>query len=193
MPWFLPYLLNWRCLIRLEGFNNKISPSLSVCFKFLRKSSLWRLGLRGFSNNGLNFSFNCLFTSNILWFELDTWQKIITVGFMLRACRLLLAKGAFHSIRESQICFVLRIIKRNYKLKFSGLTVEKVSLPIIEYTSCICGDEVLPWEDAEGFYWKYSTIQSYKLCGHLIPFNISHSSKVLTFLCHGETFQCIKC
>ena len=31
-------------------------------------------------------------------------------------------------------------------------------------------------------------MQSYKLCGHLIPFNIS---KVLTFLCHGETFQCI--
>ena len=39
----------------------------------------------------------------------------------------------------------------------------------------------------------YSTIQSYKLCGHLIPFNISHSSKVLKFQCHGETFQCIKC
>ena len=52
---------------------------------------------------------------------------------------------------------------------------------------------VYPWEDSEGFYWKYSTMQSYKLCGHLIPFNISHSSKVLTFLCHGETFQCIKC
>ena len=40
-----------------------------------------------------------------------------------------------------------------------------------------------------GFYWKYSTMQSYKLCGHLIPFNISRSSKVLTFLCHGETFN----
>ena len=49
------------------------------------------------------------------------------------------------------------------------------------------------WEDAKGFYWKYSTMHSYKLCGHLIPFNTSHSSKVLTFLCHGETFQCIKC
>ena len=109
----------------------------------LLKSNLWRLGLRGFSNNWLNFSFNCLFTSNILWVENDTWQKIIKVGFMLRRCRLLLAKGAFHSIWESEICFVLRIIKRNYKLKFSGLTVEKVSIPIIEYTSCICGDEVL--------------------------------------------------
>ena len=62
---------------------------------------------------------------------------------MLRACRLLLAKGAFHSFRESEICFVLRIIKRNYNLKFSGLTVEKVSIPIIEYTSCIGGYEVL--------------------------------------------------
>ena len=36
-------------------------------------------------------------------------------------------------------------------------------------------------------------MQSYKLCGHLIAFNISHSSKVLTFLCHGETFQYVKC
>ena len=62
---------------------------------------------------------------------------------MLRTCRLLLAKGAFHSIRESEIFFVLRIIKRNYKLQFSGLTVKKVIIPIIEYTSCICGDEVL--------------------------------------------------
>ena len=42
-----------------------------------------------------------------------------------------------------------------------------------------------------GFYSKYSTMQSYMLCGNLIPF--SHSSKVLTFLCHSETFQCIKC
>ena len=32
-------------------------------------------------------------------------------------------------------------------------------------------------------------MRSYKLCGHLIPFNISRSSKVLTFLCHGETFN----
>ena len=62
---------------------------------------------------------------------------------MLRTCRLLLAKGAFYSIRKSEISFVLRIIKRNYKLKFSGLTVEKVSIPIIEYTSCIGGYEVL--------------------------------------------------
>ena len=46
-----------------------------------------------------------------------------------------LRKGAFHSIRESEICFVLRIIKRNYKLKFSGLTVEKVSIPLIEPVS----------------------------------------------------------
>ena len=43
-----------------------------------------------------------------------------------------------------------------------------------------------PWEDAEGFYWKYSTMQSYKLCAHLIPFNISRSSKLLTFLCNGR-------
>ena len=48
-----------------------------------------------------------------------------------------LRKGAFHSIRESEIGFVLRIIKRNYKLNFSGLTVEKVSLPIIEPVSCL--------------------------------------------------------
>ena len=34
-------------------------------------------------------------------------------------------------------------------------------------------------------------MQSYKLCVHLISSNFSHSSKVLTFLCHGETFQCI--
>ena len=33
----------------------------------LLKSNLWRLGLRGFSNNGLDFSFNCLFTSNIIF------------------------------------------------------------------------------------------------------------------------------
>ena len=38
---------------------------------------------------------------------------------MLRTCRLLLAKGAFYSIRKSEISFVLLIIKRNYKLKFS--------------------------------------------------------------------------
>ena len=66
---------------------------------------------------------------------------------MLRTCRLLLAKGAFYIIRKSEISFVLRIITRNYKLKFSGLTVrakkKKVSIPIIEYTSCICGDEML--------------------------------------------------
>ena len=48
-----------------------------------------------------------------------------------------LRKGAFHSIRESEICFVLRIKKRNYKLKFSGLTVKKVSFPIIEPVSCL--------------------------------------------------------
>ena len=48
-----------------------------------------------------------------------------------------LRKGTFHSIRESEIFFVLRIIKRNYKLKFSGLTVEKVSFPIIEPVSCL--------------------------------------------------------
>ena len=67
---------------------------------------------------------------------------------MLRTCRLLLAKGAFYSIRKSEISFVLRIINSNYKLKFSGLSVrtkkkKKVSIPMIEYTSCICGDEVL--------------------------------------------------
>ena len=54
----------------------------------------------------------------------------------------------------------------------------------------------LSWEDAEGFYWKYSTMQSYKLCGHstgtLSHFYVSRSLKELTFLCHGETFQCIK-
>ena len=38
---------------------------------------------------------------------------------MLRTYRLLLAKGAFYSIRKSEISFVLRIIKRNFKLKFS--------------------------------------------------------------------------
>ena len=44
----------------------------------------------------------------------------------------------YHSIRESEICFVLRIIKkRNYKLKFSGLTVEKMSFPVIEPVSCL--------------------------------------------------------
>ena len=32
----------------------------------LLTSNLLRLGLRGFSTNGLTFSFNCLFTSNIL-------------------------------------------------------------------------------------------------------------------------------
>ena len=32
----------------------------------LLTSNLLRLGLRGFSNNGLTFNFNCLFTSNIL-------------------------------------------------------------------------------------------------------------------------------
>ena len=54
----------------------------------------------------------------------------------------------------------------------------------------------LSWEDVEGFYWKYSTMQSYKLCGHswgtLSHFYVSRSLKELTFLCHGETFQCIK-
>ena len=44
---------------------------------------------------------------------------------MLRTCRLLLAKGAFYSIRKSEISFVLRIIKRNYKLKFSGITTSQ--------------------------------------------------------------------
>ena len=33
--------------------------------------------------------------------------------------QLLLAEGAFYSIRKSEISFVLRIIKRNFKLKFS--------------------------------------------------------------------------
>ena len=58
----------------------------------LLTSNLLRLGLRGFSNNGLTFNFNCLFTSNILWVENDTWKKIIKVGFTLHVCRLLLAK-----------------------------------------------------------------------------------------------------
>ena len=84
----------------------------------LLKSNLWRLGLRGFSNNGLNFSFNCLLTSNILWVENDTWQKIIKVGFMLRTCER----------RVSQ---------------YSRINCLKGGIPIIEYTSCICGDEVL--------------------------------------------------
>ena len=48
-----------------------------------------------------------------------------------------LGKGAFHSIQELEICFVVRIIKRNYKLKFCGLTVEKVSIPIIEPVSSL--------------------------------------------------------
>ena len=52
-------------------------------------------------------------------------------------------KARFTGIRKSEISFVLWIIKRNFKLKFSGLTVEKVSIPIIEYTSCIGGYEVL--------------------------------------------------
>ena len=34
------------------------------------------------------------------------------------SCSSLFPKGAFHSVRESDIWFVLRIIKRNYKLKF---------------------------------------------------------------------------
>ena len=105
----------------------------------LLTSNLLRLGLRGFSNNGLTFSFNCVFTSNILWVENDTWKKIIKVKlvscFARAECSL--RKGTFHSIRESEICFVLRVIKRNYKLKFSGLTVEKVSCPIIEPVSCL--------------------------------------------------------
>ena len=54
----------------------------------------------------------------------------------------------------------------------------------------------LSWEEAEGFYWKYSTMQSYKLCGHSgstsSHFYVSRSLKELTLLCHGETFQCIK-
>ena len=58
----------------------------------LLTSNLLRLDLRGLWNNGLTFSFNCLFTSNILWVENDTCRKIIKVGFVLRACRLLLAK-----------------------------------------------------------------------------------------------------
>ena len=65
---------------------------------------------------------------------------------MLRTCRLLLAKGTFYSIRKSEISFVLGIINRNYKLRFSVRAKKqkkKVSIPIIEYTSCICGDEVL--------------------------------------------------
>ena len=93
----------------------------------LLKSNLLRLGLRGFSNNGLTY------------YELrirHERKSSRSVSCFARVdCSL--RKGVFHSIRESEICFVLRIIKRNYKLQFSGLTVEKVSIPIIEPVSSL--------------------------------------------------------
>ena len=66
----------------------------------LLKSNLWRLGLRGFSNNGLNFSFNC-FSSHLIYYEL------IKVDFMLRVCRVLLAKrrvSQYSRIRNLRRC-----------------------------------------------------------------------------------------
>ena len=102
---------------------------------------------------------------------------------MLRTCRLLLAKGAFYSIRKSEISFVLRIINSNYKLKFSGLSVrtkkkKKVSIPMIEYTSCICGDEVL--HIGRPFAPQTHTV-SY--CGRMGPQTaLLHGNKDLTFL-----------
>ena len=102
---------------------------------------------------------------------------------MLRTCRLLLAKGAFYSIRKSEISFVLRIINSNYKLKFSGLSVRtkkkiKVSIPMIEYTSCICGDEVL--HIGRPFAPQTHTV-SY--CGRMGPQTaLLHGNKDLTFL-----------
>ena len=72
----------------------------------LLTSNPLRLGLLDFSNNGLTFSFNCEFTSDILWVEKYTWKKIITVGFMLRAFRLLLAKR--HVSQYSRIRNLLR-------------------------------------------------------------------------------------
>ena len=43
-------------------------------------SNLWRLGLRGFSNNGLNFSFNCLVTSNRIFPWISSISGIIWVN-----------------------------------------------------------------------------------------------------------------
>ena len=93
----------------------------------LLKSNLLRLGLRGFSNNGLTY------------YELRITHErksSRSVSCFARAdCSL--RKGVFHSIRESEVCFVLRIIKSNYKLNFLGLTFEKVSIPIIEPVSSL--------------------------------------------------------
>ena len=45
---------------------------------------------------------------------------------------------------------------------------------------------LLSWDDAGGFYWKYTTMQCYKLCGQLIPFNMLRSSKVVAFVYFGN-------
>ena len=68
---------------------------------------------------------------------------------MLRTCRLLLAKGAFHSIRKSEISFVFRIIKRNYKVKFSGLTVKRCAFQLLNtlrvFVGTKCSIQVAPF------------------------------------------------
>ena len=70
------------------------------------------------------------------------------VGFMLRTNRLFLAKGAFYSIRKSEISFVLRIIKRNYKLKFSRLTVKRSAFQLFNtlrvFVGMKCSIQVAP-------------------------------------------------
>ena len=77
--------------------------------------------------------------SHLIYYELRmTHERKPSRSISCFACaECSLRKGAFHSIQESEICVVVRIIKRNYKLKFSGLTVEKVSVPIIEPVSSL--------------------------------------------------------
>ena len=46
----------WKVIFEFTNFKKKdLAPQIT---------NLWRLGIRGFSGNGLNFSFNCLVTSN---------------------------------------------------------------------------------------------------------------------------------
>ena len=99
---------------------------------------------------------------------------------MLRTYRLLLAKGAFYSFRKSEISLVLRIINRNYNLKFSGLSVRAKNIYIyiyIEYTSCICGDKVL--HIGRPFAPQTHTVS---FCGRMGPQTaLLHGNKDLTF------------
>ena len=65
---------------------------------------------------------------------------------MLRTCRLLLAKGAFHSIRKSEIFFRFPDYKEELQAKISGLTVKRRAFLLLNtFVGTKCSIQVTPF------------------------------------------------